>query len=74
MRSEHIMGANAAHAMAAAHASGCMLVPLHGNIFRRIGYLRARRHFVSRPMREFVAWLRALTSNEAQKASCVRAV
>jgi len=61
-------------AMAAAHASGCMLVPLHGNIFRRIGYLRARRHFVSRPMREFVAWLRALTSNEAQKASCVRAV
>lgn len=50
-------------AMASAHALGCTLVPLRGNIFRRIGYLRARRHLVSRPMREFIAWLRTLTRN-----------
>lgn len=47
-------------AMAAAHSVGCKLVPLRGNSSRRIGYLRARRHFVSRPMREFIAWLRSL--------------
>jgi LysR family hydrogen peroxide-inducible transcriptional activator len=47
-------------AMASSHSSGCTLVPLKGNNFRRIGYLRARRHFVSRPMREFTGWLRTL--------------
>ena len=47
-------------AMAAAHAGGCKVVPLQSGGFRRIGYLRARRHIVSRSMREFVAWLRTL--------------
>jgi LysR family hydrogen peroxide-inducible transcriptional activator len=47
-------------AMASSHSVGCKLVPLRANSFRRIGYLRARRHFVSRPMREFTAWLRTL--------------
>lgn len=47
-------------AMASSHSLGCRLVPLQGNSFRRIGYLRARRHFVSRPMREFSTWLRTL--------------
>lgn len=47
-------------AMTVSHASGCKLIPLRGNSFRRIGYLRARRHVVSRPMREFTAWLRKL--------------
>jgi LysR family hydrogen peroxide-inducible transcriptional activator len=47
-------------AMASSHAAGCKLVPLRGNSYRRIGYLRARRHFVTRPMREFTAWLRTL--------------
>jgi LysR family transcriptional regulator, hydrogen peroxide-inducible genes activator len=46
--------------MASQHAAGCKLIPLRGNNFRRIGYLRARRHAVSRPMREFIAWLRSL--------------
>ena len=48
-------------AMTASHSEGCKLIPLRGNSFRRIGYLRARRHVVSRPMKEFIAWLRALT-------------
>lgn len=47
-------------AMAASHSAGCKLIPLRGNSFRRIGYLRARRHVVSRPMREFTTWLRTL--------------
>lgn len=53
-------------AMAASHAAGCKLIPLRGNNFRRIGYLRARRHFVTRPMSEFTAWLRTILprSNE----------
>ena len=56
-------------AMAAASAIGCALVPLRENSFRRIGYLRARRHSVSRPMREFVGWLRALAGNETAKSA-----
>jgi LysR family hydrogen peroxide-inducible transcriptional activator len=47
-------------AMAASHSAGCKLVALRGNSFRRIGYLRVRRHSVTRPMREFTAWLRTL--------------
>jgi len=49
-------------AMTASHATGCQLIPLRGGSFRRIGYLRARRHLVSRPMREFTAWLRTLVA------------
>ncbi|HVJ04515.1 MAG TPA: LysR family transcriptional regulator [Candidatus Saccharimonadales bacterium] len=47
-------------AMAAAHASGCKIVPLERGSFRRIGYLRANHHFVSKPMKEFFSWLRSL--------------
>ncbi|HTC94050.1 MAG TPA: LysR family transcriptional regulator [Terriglobales bacterium] len=61
-------------AMASSYASGCTLIPLRGNIFRRIGYLRARRRFVSRPMREFVLWLRTLTKNQDRKSSGICAV
>jgi len=54
-------------AMAATHASGCKLIALRGNSFRRIGYLRARRHLVSRPMREFTTWLRTLVPRPLAK-------
>ncbi len=47
-------------AMAAPHAEGCRTVQLERASFRRIGYLRAGHHFVSQPMKEFFAWLRAL--------------
>jgi LysR family transcriptional regulator, hydrogen peroxide-inducible genes activator len=46
--------------MASMRADGCALIPLKGNSSRRIGYLRARRHVVTKPMREFTAWLRKL--------------
>ena len=54
-------------AMAAPHASGCKLIPLRGSNFRRIGYLRARRHFVTRPMSEFTAWLRTILPRSNDK-------
>ncbi|HLZ00489.1 MAG TPA: LysR family transcriptional regulator [Candidatus Angelobacter sp.] len=54
-------------AMAASLAQGCTLVPLSEPNSRRIGYLRARRHAVSRPMREFITWLRTLTASENAK-------
>lgn len=45
-------------AMAASHGAGCALIRLKGAHTRRVGYLRARRHVVTRPMRELTAWLR----------------
>ncbi|HWZ81360.1 MAG TPA: LysR family transcriptional regulator [Terriglobales bacterium] len=55
-------GVTVVPAMTSSHAAGCKLIPLRGNSFRRIGYLRARRHIVSRPMREFANWLRTLVA------------
>ena len=46
--------------MASSHAAGCALVPLQGTNSRRIGYLRARRHVMTKPMRELTCWLRAI--------------
>lgn len=60
--------------MACSHAAGCVLVPLQGSHSRRIGYLRARRHVVTRPMREFTSWLRGIargsSSNHTRDISC----
>jgi LysR family transcriptional regulator, hydrogen peroxide-inducible genes activator len=56
-------------AMAAPHSTGCKLVPLRGNNFRRIGYLRARRHFVTRPMSEFTEWLRTILPPASERAA-----
>jgi LysR family hydrogen peroxide-inducible transcriptional activator len=47
-------------AMAAPLAKDCAIVPLERSSFRRIGYMRASHHFVSKPMKEFFAWLRSL--------------
>jgi LysR family hydrogen peroxide-inducible transcriptional activator len=59
-------------AMAALHAAGCALVPLRENSIRRIGYMRARRHAASRPMREFITWLRTLASAQTAKSAKAR--
>ncbi len=47
-------------AMAKGYATGCTLIPLSLDVFRRVGYLRVRRHPVSRSMRAFTDWLRTL--------------
>jgi hypothetical protein len=43
-------------------------VALQGNSYRHIGYLHARRHLVSRPMRKFTAWLRTIAPQSSPKA------
>lgn len=60
-------GVTLAPAMASAHASGCTLVSLKGNNSRRIGYLRAQRHVVTKPMRALTSWLKSIAS-ERQSA------
>ncbi len=50
--------------MASSNAAGCTLVRLQTKSYRRIGYIRARRHLVSRPMREFISWLRSIAKGE----------
>jgi LysR family hydrogen peroxide-inducible transcriptional activator len=46
-------------AMAAACATGCVIIPVSPSSVRRVGYIRSRRHFVGKPMRAFVQWLKA---------------
>lgn len=45
-------------AMASSGRAGCALIPVKGGPTRRVGYLRARRHVVTKPMRELTSWLR----------------
>jgi DNA-binding transcriptional LysR family regulator len=45
-------------AMASSGRAGCALIPVKGAPTRRVGYLRARRHVVTKPMRELTSWLR----------------
>jgi LysR family hydrogen peroxide-inducible transcriptional activator len=59
------MGVTLAPAMASAHGAGCAFVELKGAHTRRIGYLRARRHVVTSPMREFTSWLRKVSAESS---------
>jgi LysR family transcriptional regulator, hydrogen peroxide-inducible genes activator len=60
--------------MACSHARDCVLVPLQGTHSRRVGYLRARRHVVTKAMREFTSWLRGIakpsSSTRGRNISC----
>ena len=53
-------------AMASPHGAGCALIPVKGAPSRRVGYLRARRHVVTRPMRELATWLRKVAGDTGQ--------
>ncbi len=46
--------------MARPHAQGCRLIPLKQRAWRRIGFVRLERHFVSKPMEAFIRFLRDL--------------
>src|SRR6266481_94696 len=59
------MGVTLAPAMASSHGAGCAFIGLKGPHTRRIGYLRARRHVVTRPMREFTSWLRKVSAESS---------
>lgn len=45
-------------AMAAGSASGCRLSSLEQETFRRVGYVRVRRHVAGAAQSAFVKWLR----------------
>jgi LysR family transcriptional regulator, hydrogen peroxide-inducible genes activator len=49
-------------AMVSSHGEGCSFIRLRGEHTRRVGYLRARRHVVTRPMRELTSWLRRIAA------------
>jgi LysR family hydrogen peroxide-inducible transcriptional activator len=55
--------------MASAQAAGCALVSLKGENSRRIGYFRARRHVVTKPARELIAWLRRIAIKQTAVAA-----
>jgi hypothetical protein len=44
--------------MAAQTAEDCRLLPLEQETFRRVGYIRVRRHVACTAQRAFVNWLR----------------
>ncbi len=58
-------GVTLAPAMASSHGAGCAFIRLKGSQTRRVGYLRARRHVVTRPMRELTVWLRRVAAELA---------
>jgi LysR family hydrogen peroxide-inducible transcriptional activator len=49
--------------MAASAATGCKLLKLEREAYRRVGYMRVRQHAMSAAHKEFVRWLRSI-SNE----------
>jgi LysR family hydrogen peroxide-inducible transcriptional activator len=55
--------------MTAGAAAQCELAPLSRKAVRRIGYLRARRHVATRPLRAFIDWLRAAAPKPRARAA-----
>jgi DNA-binding transcriptional LysR family regulator len=52
------LGIRLAPHMAAQTAEDCRLLPLEQETFRRVGYIRVRRHVACTAQRAFVNWLR----------------
>ena len=52
------LGITLAPEMAARAAGGCRLLPLERETFRRVGYIRVRRHLSGAAQNAFVKWLR----------------
>jgi LysR family hydrogen peroxide-inducible transcriptional activator len=52
------LGITLAPQMAAQTARACRLLPLERETFRRVGYIRVRRHAVGAAQKAFVSWLR----------------
>jgi len=56
-------GVSLVPAMACAQARDCKILPLAKPAVRRIGYLRARNRFESKPKRAFIEWVKGLAAN-----------
>lgn len=51
--------------MAASAATGCILLELEREAYRRIGYMRVRQHGVNSAQKEFIRWLRTIYKKSA---------
>jgi LysR family hydrogen peroxide-inducible transcriptional activator len=58
------LGITLAPQMAAQTAEDCRLLPLERETFRRVGYIRVRRHVAGTAQRAFVDWLRGKVRTE----------
>lgn len=54
--------------MAAPAASGCILLNLEREAYRRIGYIRVRQHDLTAAHKEFIRWLRMISAQRAVAA------
>lgn len=57
------MGITLVPAMAAPAAGECRLLPLEREAFRRVGYIRIRRHLAGAAQNAFIKWLRGKTDD-----------
>jgi LysR family hydrogen peroxide-inducible transcriptional activator len=51
--------------MATSAATGCKLLKLEREAYRRVGYMRVRQHAMSAAHKEFVRWLRRISNERA---------
>jgi len=58
------LGITLAPQMAARTAEECRLLPLEPDTFRRVGYIRVRRHAAGTAQKAFVTWLRETVREE----------
>ncbi len=61
------MGVALVPEMAAHAATDCLLLPLERDVFRRVGYIRVRRHTSGTAQNAFVKWLRQQNSRQDAK-------
>ena len=62
------LGITLAPEMAARTAGDCLLLPLERETFRRVGYIRVRRHVSGAAQNAFVKWLREECSTAKRAA------
>lgn len=55
--------------MAAGAASGCLLLNLEREAYRRIGYMRVRQHGLTGAQKEFIRWLRNISAQRSATAA-----
>jgi LysR family hydrogen peroxide-inducible transcriptional activator len=55
--------------MARRAAAGCRLIPIEPKAFRRVGYVRLERRYVSRVMNSFTGWLRETSKDVGQSGT-----
>ena len=55
--------------MAALRGAGCVFLQLDQKAFRRVGYMRIRRHAVGTAQKAFIGWIRQLSKMQSERVS-----